>query len=60
MPKEILMKGVRLFNEQQKVSMAELVAKIAYKSAKRSANTTCFGPFGQPKLPEKVKKLRNF
>ena len=44
----------------KKVSLAELVAKIAYKSAKRSANTTCFGPFGQSKLPEKVKKLRNF
>ena len=46
--------------KSKKVSLAELVAKIAYKSAKRSANTTCFGPFGQPKLPEKVKKLRNF
>ncbi len=44
----------------KKVSLAELIAKVAYKSAKRSANTTCFGPFGQSKLPDKVKKLRNF
>lgn len=35
-------------------------ARIAYNSAKRSANTTCMSWFGQSKLPETVKKLRKF
>lgn len=38
--------------------VAEAIACIAYTAAKRSANTTCFGLFGQTKLPEQIKKLR--
>lgn len=45
---------------RKKVKLADLVAEIAYRSAKHSANTACFGPFGQPKEPQIVKKLRNF
>ena len=36
------------------------VAKIAYATANRSANSTCYAFFGQTKLPEKVKKMRKF
>lgn len=35
-------------------------AKLAYNSAKHAANSTCNFMFGQPKLPNKVKKLRKF
>lgn len=35
-------------------------AKLAYNSAKHSANSSCAAFFGQPKLPNKVKKLRKF
>lgn len=36
------------------------VAKLAYETAKHSANSTCYAFFGQTKLPKKVKKLRKF
>ncbi|MCH5297913.1 MAG: cyclic lactone autoinducer peptide [Ruminococcus sp.] len=35
-------------------------AKLAYNSAKHSANSSCAFWFGQTKLPCKVKKLRKF
>lgn len=41
-------------------NLESVVAKLAYESAKHSANSTCHMFFGQTKLPEKVKKLRKF
>ncbi len=35
-------------------------AKLAYGSAKHSANSACHFIFGQTKLPDKVKQLRKF
>jgi cyclic lactone autoinducer peptide len=46
------------FSENDKLE--SVVAKLAYESAKHSANSTCHMFFGQTKLPEKVKKLRKF
>ncbi|MDE7432509.1 MAG: cyclic lactone autoinducer peptide [Lachnospiraceae bacterium] len=36
------------------------VANLAYKAAKRSANSNCAWIFHQPKTPETLKKLRKF
>jgi cyclic lactone autoinducer peptide len=36
------------------------IAKLAYMSAKQSANSACHFFYHQPKLPEKVKELRKF
>lgn len=44
--------------ENRKIENA--VAKLAYASAKHSANSTCHMFFGQSKLPEQVKKMRKF
>ncbi|MBR2431042.1 cyclic lactone autoinducer peptide [bacterium] len=40
--------------------IANATAKLAYNSAKHSANSACAAFFGQAKLPEKVKKMRKF
>ncbi len=45
-------------NSKKKIGNA--VAKLAYASAKQSANSTCIAFFGQPKMPKQVKKLRKF
>jgi cyclic lactone autoinducer peptide len=37
-----------------------VVAKLAYNSAKHSANSSCAFWFEQSKLPSQVKKLRKF
>lgn len=37
-----------------------IIAKIAFAVAKSNANAVCLFMFNQPKLPEKVKKLRKF
>lgn len=34
------------------------MAELAYITAKKEANSVCYGFFCQPELPEKVKKLR--
>lgn len=36
------------------------MAELAYTTAKKEANSTCGIFFHQPKLPEKVKKLRKW
>ncbi len=38
----------------------KLIASLAYQSAEKEANSSCQIFFHQPKLPEKVKKLRKF
>ncbi|MCL2874519.1 MAG: cyclic lactone autoinducer peptide [Defluviitaleaceae bacterium] len=43
-----------------KNKVVNLVAKATTAVAKSSANTTCGFGIHQPKLPEKVKKLRKF
>ena len=41
-----------------KRGIAEFIAKMSYKEAERSANTTCVFFHGQPKMPQCVHKLR--
>lgn len=41
-----------------KKSIAELLAKVSYKEAERSANTACVFFHGQPKMPQCVQKLK--
>lgn len=41
-------------------TVEKVVANMAYKTSKRSANSLCSYFFNQPELPEKVKKLRKF
>ena len=45
---------------KSKKMLEKAVAKVAYASAKKSANSACQYFFGQSKLPEKVKELRKF
>lgn len=45
--------------KSEKVS-EKILAKIAYKTAESVSNKSCAFLFNQPKLPEKVKKLRKF
>lgn len=40
--------------------VGKVIAGMAYKTSKRSANSLCSYFFNQPELPEKVKKLRKF
>lgn len=40
--------------------LEKTIAKVAYATAKKSANSACQYFFGQSKLPEKVKELRKF
>lgn len=40
--------------------IGKVTAKIAYDTAEKNANSICTWVFYQPKLPEKVKKLRKF
>ena len=40
--------------------MNQVVARAAYGTAANNANSVCGFFFYQPKLPEKVKKLRKF
>ena len=40
--------------------IGKVTAKIAYDTAEKNANSICTWVFYQPKLPEKVKKLRRF
>lgn len=41
-------------------AIGNAAAKLAYNSAKHSANSSCNFWFSQSKLPEAVKKLRKF
>lgn len=43
-----------------KSSILKSIAKIAFYSAKQSANSTCTAYHFQDKLPETVKNLRKF
>lgn len=38
----------------------KLISQVAYKAAVQEANSSCRYFFGQPTLPEKVKKMRKF
>lgn len=40
--------------------VGKVIADMAYRTSKRSANSLCSYFFNQPKLPEKVKELRKF
>lgn len=40
--------------------LGKAAANLALTNAKHAANSTCFAFFGQKKMPENVKKLRNF
>ncbi len=43
----------------KKQNVAEkIIAKAAHKTAKLAPNSNCFFLFNQPKVPEKVMKLR--
>lgn len=46
--------------KKSKKKIEKAVAKLAYISAKNSANSTCYAWFGQPKMPSIVKKMRKF
>lgn len=46
--------------KNDKKCLSKVIAKLAYYSAKHSANSTCYAWFGQSKLPNKVKQLRKF
>lgn len=50
---EIIMK------KGKKIILKEM-ANWAYTTAKKEANSVCYGFFCQPKLPEKVKSLRKW
>lgn len=58
-PKKLMERGMILMQKSNKL-LGKAIAKLAYASAKKSANSTCQYFFGQPKLPEKVKELRKF
>ena len=45
---------------KEKRKIENVAAKLAYATAKHSANSTCHMFFGQTKLPDKVKKMRKF
>lgn len=40
--------------------LEKAIANVAYETSKKSANSMCCFFFHQPKLPEKVKRLRKF
>ena len=46
--------------KKEKRKIENAAAKLAYASAKHSANSACRYFFGQSKLPDQVKKLRKF
>jgi cyclic lactone autoinducer peptide len=43
--------------KEVKRSMGQIIAKRIYREAEKSANSACVFIHGQPKMPEKVKKL---
>ena len=54
------MKGVTFMKGTVKKKVNAVVAKAALGVARTNANTACPFLIHQPKLPEKVKKLRKF
>lgn len=41
------------------MSLEKVAARAAYSMAKSNVNKSCVWFFNQPKLPEKLKKLKN-
>jgi cyclic lactone autoinducer peptide len=56
MSKEMKRRNDNMKNDKK--CLSKVIAKLAYYSAKHSANSTCYAWFGQSKLPNKVKQLR--